>query len=126
MTAPPASDSPGAPRPAAPLVVTTTELAVDGRRRRYLLVRPPGVEPDATLVLVLHGSNQTGRKIRSFSGGTFDDLAARHGAVVVYPTANQGLWNDARRAPAARPGRKASTTSRSSPPSPTTCNTSWG
>lgn len=101
MTAQPVPGSPGAPHPAVPLVVTS-ELADGGRRRRYLLVRPPDVEPDATLVLVLHGSNQTGRRIRSFSGGTFDDLAARHGAVVVYPDAWRGLWNDARRATGGR------------------------
>jgi polyhydroxybutyrate depolymerase len=83
-------------------VTTTGELTVGGRQRPYLVVRPATVAADATLVMVLHGSKQTGPKVRSFSGHTFDDLAARHGAVVVYPDAVGGLWNDARRA---TPGR---------------------
>lgn len=48
------------------------------------------------LILVLHGSNQTGPKVRAFSGYTLDRLAVGHRAAVVYPDAYKGSWNDAR------------------------------
>ena len=81
------------------LAVTVDELSLEhqGRRRTYRVVRPVPPAADAVLVLALHGSNQDGARFRRFSGGTFDALAARHGAVVVYPDAHGGLWNDARR-----------------------------
>ena len=79
------------------LTVDEAPLEVDGRRRTYRVVRPAAVAPHAVLVLALHGSNQDGARFRRFSGGTFDALAAEHGAVVVYPDAHGGLWNDARR-----------------------------
>ena len=83
-------------------VVDEQHVELDGRRRSYRVVRPVAPEPDAALVLALHGSNQSGAGLRRFSGGTFDALAAEHGAVVVYPDACGGLWNDARRG---TPGR---------------------
>jgi polyhydroxybutyrate depolymerase len=79
------------------LVVDEEQLEVDGRRRSYRVVRPAAPGPDAVLVLALHGSNQSGAGLRRFSGGTFDALAAGHGAVVVYPDSTGALWNDARR-----------------------------
>lgn len=77
--------------------VDEQHLDLEGRQRTYRVVRPATPAPDAALVLALHGSNQDGARLRRFSGGTFDALAARHGAVVVYPDAHGGLWNDARR-----------------------------
>jgi polyhydroxybutyrate depolymerase len=77
--------------------VDESHLEHGGRRRTYRVVRPAAPSPDAVLVLALHGSNQDGARLRRFSGGTFDALAAQHGAVVVYPDADGGLWNDARR-----------------------------
>jgi polyhydroxybutyrate depolymerase len=77
--------------------VDEAQLEHGGRRRTYRVVRPAAPAPDAVLVLALHGSNQDGAKLRRSSGGTFDALAADHGAVVVYPDAHGGLWNDARR-----------------------------
>ena len=77
--------------------VDEEHVDLDGRRRSYRVVRPAAPAPDAALVLALHGSNQDGARLRRSSGGTFDALAAQHGAVVVYPDAHGGLWNDARR-----------------------------
>jgi polyhydroxybutyrate depolymerase len=79
------------------VTVDEQHLDLDGRRRTPRVVRPAAPAPDALLVLALHGSNQDGGKLRRSSGGTFDALAADHGAVVVYPDAHGGLWNDARR-----------------------------
>jgi polyhydroxybutyrate depolymerase len=80
----------------ADLVVDDDHLTVDGRERRYRLVRPARPRRDAVVVLALHGSNQTGRSFRAASGRTFDALA-RDGAVVVYPDAYRRMWNDPRR-----------------------------
>ncbi|WP_369221412.1 PHB depolymerase family esterase [Streptomyces sp. R39] len=50
----------------------------------------------APVVLLLHGSNQTGAKLRAFTGRAFDRLAADHGAVVAYLNGYKHHWNDAR------------------------------
>ncbi len=50
----------------------------------------------APLLIVFHGSNQTGEKMRAFSGQVFDELVEQHGFVVVYPDGYKGHWNDAR------------------------------
>ncbi len=72
-------------------------IAVDGRERSYTVVVPAAaLTPDATLYLVLHGSNQTGAKVRAVAGGSFDAFAGSRDAVVVYPDAYKGLWHDAR------------------------------
>ena len=68
-----------------------------GRERTFTVVSATAAQrPKAALVLVLHGSNQTGAKVRVASGATFDALVNDHDAVVVYPDAYKGLWNDAR------------------------------
>jgi polyhydroxybutyrate depolymerase len=53
-------------------------------------------QKSAPLLLVFHGSNQTGEKMRAFSGNVFDELVQKHGFVVVYPDGYKGHWNDAR------------------------------
>ncbi len=74
-------------------------ITAGGRARTYMAVIPTPLQTQSPppLVLVLHGSNQTGAGVRKFSGHTFDELAARRKAIVVYPNAYKGLWNDARR-----------------------------
>ena len=84
-------------------------ITVQSRDRTYTAVIPAPGQPQRplALLLVLHGSNQNGRKVRAFSGRTFDEMAARGEAVVVYPDACKGLWNDARasmQSPARRDG----------------------
>lgn len=86
-------------------------ITVQGRQRTYTAVFPAAgqqrQQAPQSLLLVLHGSNQSGRKVRAFSGRTFDEMAARGEAVVVYPDAYKGLWNDARasmQSPARRDG----------------------
>ncbi len=71
------------------------QATVEGRQRSYLQLDPDlpdGAAPSA-LVIVLHGSSQTGRSIRAFSGLSFDLLARDFGAVVIYADGVKKLWN---------------------------------
>jgi polyhydroxybutyrate depolymerase len=52
------------------------------------------------LVLVFHGSGQTGEAHRRFTGRSFDALADSGAAVVAYLDGYKRNWNDARRASA--------------------------
>jgi polyhydroxybutyrate depolymerase len=74
-------------------------LSIQGRRRSFIVVRGrdtvTGPQP---LVVILHGTLQTARSIRSFAGFTFDCYAAHGNAVVVYPDALRRDWNGARKA----------------------------
>lgn len=83
-----------AARPA--VAAARDSITVDGRPRTFVSVTAAksAVKPAAVL-LVLHGSSQTGRKLRSFSGRTFDHLAAGGRVAVVYPDALKKLWNHA-------------------------------
>ncbi|MEU8118284.1 hypothetical protein AB0C21_06210 [Spirillospora sp. NPDC049024] len=75
--------------------ITRGGVDVAGRRRSYTLVAPPDAIPGGPLVLVFHGSGQSGGKFRAFSGGSFDSLATAAGAVVAYLDGYKGQWNDA-------------------------------
>ena len=47
----------------------------------------------AAVLIVLHGSNQTGQSVRMFSGHSFDVLARDGRVAVVYPDGLKKLWN---------------------------------
>ncbi|WIE55421.1 PHB depolymerase family esterase [Curtobacterium sp. MCBD17_003] len=72
-------------------------IDVDGRQRTMTIVGDPEAGRARDLVLVLHGSKQTGAKHRAFTGGMYDAFAASGTAVVVYLDGYRGNWNDARR-----------------------------
>ena len=72
------------------------EIDANGRTRTYTLVEPRAAHGRRDLVLVFHGSRQDGRRHRRFTGGAFDVLATRDGAVVAYLDGHRGNWNDAR------------------------------
>jgi polyhydroxybutyrate depolymerase len=78
------------------LTETIDSIEVDGRPRSFISVVPVKLPMGSPMVIVFHGSNQSGKVVRSFAGGVFDDLAAREHLVVVYPDAYKRLWNDAR------------------------------
>lgn len=84
------------------IVSTRALVHVGGRDRTLLLVRPDSSAPPPTnwrgraLVIVLHGSNQNGEGVRSFSANGFDALAESGAAVVAYPDGVGRHWNDAR------------------------------
>jgi polyhydroxybutyrate depolymerase len=79
-------------------VATPTEEHVvvsSAGRDRTMTVVGPGSAEDAPVILVFHGSRQTAKIVRSFSGGTFDALTTR-GAVVAYLDGYKKNWNDSR------------------------------
>lgn len=73
------------------MIVDSVEVA--GRKRTFTLVGAPGA---ADLILVFHGSKQTGAKHRAFTGGIYDALAG-DGTAVAYLDGYRGNWNDARK-----------------------------
>ncbi|MCS3843748.1 PHB depolymerase family esterase [Microbacterium sp. AK031] len=68
-----------------------------GRRRSYIHVAPASPQPDAPLLIALHGTSQRGRTMQRFSGRTLDSLAERIGADLVYLNGYGRAWNDARK-----------------------------
>ena len=81
------------------------KLQVDGRSRTYLSYVPAGLPADAPVLVVLHGSFQSGETIRTATGAEFDQLADGHGFVVVYTDGYGQGWNDCRQL-AATPARQ--------------------
>src|SRR5215831_287351 len=70
-------------------------LVVGGATRTYLLHTGGPAKPGRPLVLVLHGWHGSAAGIERRTKGTFDKLADRDGAVVVYPQAlGDPQWND--------------------------------
>ena len=78
------------------IAVSRHTIQVETMKRGYTVVMPEVSQKSASLFIVFHGSNQTGEKMRAFSGNVFDELVQEHGAVVVYPDGYKGHWNDAR------------------------------
>jgi polyhydroxybutyrate depolymerase len=75
-------------------------IEVGGIRRGCVIVgdRAAGADgPGRDLVLVFHGSKQSGEKHRDFTGRAFDALADEGDAVVAYLDGYRGNWNDGRR-----------------------------
>lgn len=85
------SPSPEVPRLSGKLTAGTLE--VGGRKRTYLTYVPKGLVKGAPLVVVLHGSGQTGVEIRKWTGYGFERLAEERGFAVVYPDGYGGYWN---------------------------------
>jgi polyhydroxybutyrate depolymerase len=78
------------------LVAEAVSLQAAGRARTMTVVRPPALAPGGPVVLVFHGSNQTGPAVRRFAGNSLDVFAQRDGAVVAYLDGYKRNWNDAR------------------------------
>ncbi len=74
------------------------KLEAAGLTRSYELHVPPNLPAHkaAPLVIVFHGSGDTGAGMESFS--KFDDVADREGFIVAYPDAIAANWNDGREA----------------------------
>jgi len=86
---------------------TRVSIDVDGRQRTFDVVEGTQTRTGGrALVLVFHGSRQSGAAHRRFTGQMFDTLAADHGADVAYLDGFRGNWNDAR-AESAFPARRA-------------------
>ncbi len=76
--------------------VEHVDLHAAGRPRTMTLVRRRDLCPGAPAVLVFHGSNQDGNRIRRFAFNSLDRFAERSGAVVAYLDGYEKGWNDAR------------------------------
>ena len=63
------------------------QLVVGGVTRTYLLHASGPAKPGRALVMMLHGRGGTAAAMEQRTRGTFDKLADRDGAVVVYPQA---------------------------------------
>lgn len=76
-------------------------IRVEGWLRSFLLLTPdlPEDVPPSAVLIVLHGSSQTGQAVRSYSGNSFDLLALHGRTVVVYPEGVKKLWNHSSSAP---------------------------
>ncbi|GAB6899625.1 PHB depolymerase family esterase [Kineosporia succinea] len=72
--------------------MTHDSVEIDGRTRTFMAVGPQS----PLIVLVFHGSRQSGAAHRTFTGHQFDRLTG-HGARVVYLDGYRGNWNDARK-----------------------------
>jgi polyhydroxybutyrate depolymerase len=89
--------APAAPSPTLSAAPVPASLLVGTRARSYIHYVPQGLRPHAPLLLILHGSNQDGARIRAWTGYAFDLLADREGFAVVYADGYKGNWNDFRR-----------------------------
>ena len=70
----------------------------DGLNRTFRLYTPgPDAPRPLALVFFLHGAFGTGIEMALMTQGGLHDLAKRDGAIVVYPDAVDGHWNDGRR-----------------------------
>ena len=57
---------------------------------------PKALKPGAPLLFVLHPSGGDGAGMRQYSNYEFDELADKHGFLVVYPDGFDNTWNDCR------------------------------
>ena len=89
--------SPDAEAPTLSGRFTRGTIDVGGLARTYRLYVPDGLPKHAPLVVVMHGSGESGAQIRMETGYGFDRLADQHGFVVVYPDAASFDWNDCSR-----------------------------
>jgi poly(hydroxyalkanoate) depolymerase family esterase len=72
-------------------------VRVGDRDRTYLIYVPANLPQQAALVIVLHGSEMDGARMRLCTGYEFDCLADEHGFVVLYPDGYRRNWNDCRK-----------------------------
>ena len=85
------SPAPEVPRLSGKLTKGTLE--VSGWKRTYLTYVPRGLKKGAPLVVVMHGTGESGARIRRVTGYGFDRLADEQGFAVVYPDGYEGYWN---------------------------------
>ncbi|WP_439814780.1 alpha/beta hydrolase family esterase [Zavarzinia sp. CC-PAN008] len=80
-----------------PAVLPTEQVTVGGHARTYLVYVPDRLPRRAPILMLLHGSGDSGAIMRERTTREFEPLAVRDGAVVVYPDGFGNHWNDCRR-----------------------------
>lgn len=86
---------------AAPGSVTRHATTVDDRLRTWTIYTPLQDRPDARpmpIVLVIHGTGDTGDGIRGGIGQDLEPLADEHGFVIAYADGYEHNWNECRAA----------------------------
>jgi polyhydroxybutyrate depolymerase len=89
-----------APTPKEPLLISVSHrnsLMSGGKLRTYLSYHPKTVKPKPALLIVLHGTNIDGAKVREWTGYEFDQMADKYGFMVAYPDGYEKDWNDCRK-----------------------------
>jgi polyhydroxybutyrate depolymerase len=73
-------------------------LSSGGHDRTYHVYSPAGLKPGAVypLLLILHGGGGKGVQMRKLTRRAFETFAGKTGAVIAYPDAYAGHWNDYR------------------------------
>src|SRR5215510_14347286 len=69
---------------------------VGGRERTFIEYVPKTLKPGAPLLFALHPSGGDAASMRQYSNYEFDELADKHGFLVVYPDGFDNTWNDCR------------------------------
>src|SRR5262249_29110271 len=75
---------------------TRRVITVGGRERTFIEYVPKTLKPGAPLLFVLHPSGGDAASMRRYSNYEFDELADKHGFLVVYPDGFENTWNDCR------------------------------
>src|SRR5215470_7309593 len=82
---------------AAPMGEATEHvMTAGGRERTFIEYVPKTLKPGAPLLFVLHPSGGDAASMRQYSNYEFDELADKHGFLVVYPDGFDNTWNDCR------------------------------
>ncbi|MEO8445283.1 MAG: polyhydroxybutyrate depolymerase [Gammaproteobacteria bacterium] len=84
------------PQPSLTGKVEERRFDFGGLSRSFLVYVPERLTDPAPVVLVLHGAGSSPARMRSDTAWAFEELADRDGALVVYPGAWEGQWNDCR------------------------------
>jgi polyhydroxybutyrate depolymerase len=71
-------------------------LDVGGRTRTFEVVKGAATSGKPAVLLIFHGSNQSGRRFRASTNESFDELTSDGAALVVYLDGYKAHWNDAR------------------------------
>ena len=69
-------------------------MQAGGLKRVFHTYVPAALKPGAPLLIVMHGSGETGEQIRAGTGYGFERLADQHGFAIVYPDSYTFDWND--------------------------------
>lgn len=92
-----ATDATGQAATSAADPVSEHSTTLDGLERTWTTYSPGGSHPaEAPVLLVIHGTGDTGSGIRRGIGPDFERLADEHGFTVAYVDGHQNNWNECR------------------------------